>query len=199
MISAIDVSKYTGIVTTVGWRTAVTRTPGLRLAIAGLWHGRNPNKYAEAQLAAAREAGLKIAGYAVLNERSGVETMHLAEAAAGDLWSGLEFVALDCEVGFTKRTFTEAVDMIHAASLQAVVYTGRWFWKGHLGNPPWGSHLPLWDSLYDNIPDLADDHHKRWVPYGGWAGRMGKQYWDHTGQLPFSGDVSVFDPAILAG
>lgn len=50
------------------------------------------------------------------------------------------------------------------------LYTGGWWWKPNMGNSARFSHLPLWNSYYDDNPDESG------LPYGGWQHSAVEQY-----------------------
>ena len=185
---AADVSKWGGQISEGQWAKA-REDHGLEIAVVGSWHGHSSNRYANATLNAAVAAELIPATYIVLNDRDGAETITLGKTAVGDQWQNLAFVALDIELpGVTQQVITDAAMAVRADGLTPIVYTGRWFWDGHLGNPVWAKDLPLWDSVYDDHPAVELVH-----PYGGWTSAIAKQYHGTTQVLGFSADLSAFD------
>lgn len=94
-------------------------------------------------------------------------------------------VWLDCETdgvdnGFTDayrpqpwervRAIHSAVEAVEAAGLEPGVYTGSWWWPRGTGNSTDFAHLPLWNSYYDQDPDIDG------LPYGGWTTAAVEQY-----------------------
>jgi hypothetical protein len=62
-----------------------------------------------------------------------------------------------------------------------ILYTGGWYWSGHLGNPQQHGDLPLWDSAY--VPGAGDPWQivKGVTPgyfpaFGGWSNYLLRQY-----------------------
>ena len=192
LITAADVSVYTGAVSSDEWIHAkqAVSGPSLELAIVGSWHGLETNIYAESTLQAARQAGLLTATYIVLNARSGQETIQVGLAACGKQEVPLlGFVALDIELrGVTEKIITDALAEIRAHNLRPIIYTGAWFWKGRLGNPDWACGTPLWTSSYNGQRTLDDPA----LPYGPWKTCVGHQYVGSDSSLGFSADLSVF-------
>jgi len=63
-----------------------------------------------------------------------------------------------------------------------VIYTGRWYWVGHMGNPPGSDLGPLWHSEYETTSaEVADG--PELDNYGGWPGCTIWQY-TSTGRCP---------------
>ena len=91
-----------------------------------------------------------------------------------------------------RRACTQAIQLVQKAGHRCVIYTGKWFWEGRLGNPEWASHMPLWDSRYDGSATVAFN-----PMYGGWRKTTGKQYEGTNDGLGFSADLSVFDRSWL--
>ena len=200
LLTGVDVSVWTGPISSDQWATAFAR--GARVAVVGAWTGREANVHCERQMSGARTAGLHVAAYTVLNALPGAESVAKAAAACGDEWQHANFVALDIEVdGVDQEIFDSAANAVIADGLRPVTYTGRWFWAeaAHLGNPNWGSDrgIPLWHSAYSG--DHSDTFGKG-GPYGGWtaASLMGHQYEGTNTEDGFSDDRSVFDRAFIA-
>lgn len=85
-----------------------------------------------------------------------------------------------------------------------MLYTGAWYWNGHLGNPTAHGDLPLWVSAY------VTGHGDPWSivkavtpgyfrPFGGWKGYAVRQFSSSAsigGISPADADV-CFDMAVL--
>lgn len=188
-ILALDMSVWGGVFTLQEAQEAVHL--GYKLTIVGGWHGGTKNQYARESLANARTAGMMIATYTILNSIPGAFAVDRCREACGDMWDHLKFVALDCEVdGITKATIRDAE--VHALALghQPIIYTGRWWWVGHFGNPQDFKHLPLWHSYYDLDPDIDFGR----MQYGGWtmADLIGEQFQGTTIVAGQSVDKNVF-------
>jgi lysozyme len=75
-----------------------------------------------------------------------------------------------------------------------LIYTGKWYWVGVLGNPPGGPMLgPLWHSEYDGISPISEPvaNGPELDNYGGWKSCL---VWQHTssGRCPgVSGNVDL--------
>ena len=186
LVLAADVSVYGGIADEDVWGTA----RGIGLAIVGSWHGQRPNRYAHASLYGAKKAGTPFATYIALSaDYTGLEQVGYGKVACGDKWDELRFVALDIELpGITETHIRDAAEAVKADGLRPIIYTGKWFWSGHLGNPAWFADLPLWDSIYDQLAVVELRH-----PYGGWTSVVGKQFDNKTSRIDTSADISAFD------
>lgn len=171
---------------------------GWELAIIGLWGGVSPNTEAERWLHDARAAGLLTACYIAINgDHPGGWHVEQGAELAGAEWEHTLFCAVDVEIdGITLDNIHEGVTALQARLKPPAIYTGEWFWSGHLGNLTAFSNVPLWTAQYDGVAIL--DSAK---PYGGWtpARIVGKQY-SGTGQLHgVTCDLSVFSDAWIAG
>ena len=191
LTKTVDISRFTGQVYYKDW-VKVRDTAGIEAAIVGSWHGTKANKACEDTLGDAHAADLILGTYIVLNHRDGKETVEKGIDICGAQWKNLDVVALDIELnGVTENIIGDALTAIFEAEKQTpIIYTGGWFWRGHLGNPDWFSHIPLWDSYYNGVPKLELVR-----PYGGWTDVIGKQYYGtkHHENLGFQCDLSVFD------
>jgi hypothetical protein len=182
-------SKWGGIFTRTEAKEAMRLN--YQLAIVGGWHGGAKNEYARDSLANARAEGMMIATYTILNSRPGVFAVDRCKDACGDMWPHLEFVALDCEVdGITKAIIRDGEQRVKALGHRPIIYTGRWWWVGHFGNPTDFKHLPLWHSYYDKDPDV--DYPR--MQYGGWTleNLIGEQFQGTTIVAGQSVDKNVF-------
>jgi len=136
------------------------------------------------------------------------QQMARAMTAVGSLASSLKFVAVDLEhghFGTTQTDQTQNVKSIKAAikTLQGspynvkrvIIYASCNDWVAATGNDTTiaGSGVLLWSPRYDNFPDLFDDKDAKtnppclpatgivpWPPFGGWSGRLGKQYLENV-------------------
>jgi GH25 family lysozyme M1 (1,4-beta-N-acetylmuramidase) len=64
---------------------------------------------------------------------------------------------------------------------QIILYTGAWYWKGHLGNPTAFANIPLWDSAYIRGSGTPQNLIKGVTPnyfvkYGGWTKHSIRQF-----------------------
>lgn len=205
----LDVSVYSGEITADKWRQI--KALGYEVAIIGLFHGQTANRYANRQCFAAKEAGMITAGYIYLapwTGKSGEEQVLVGLDTVGELLAKeMCFVAIDCECdGITKEMIWQAVDTVRAKGLRAIIYTARWWWKDHFGDPHDFAGVPLWSAYYDNDPDL--DFPK--MPYGNWeptlhvgvraaqtTGIMGEQYQGTTYICGINCDLNWFDERFI--
>jgi hypothetical protein len=144
-----------------------------RVFVQSLWSGGSVPSVAPDNLSAARAAGWTIAGYLVpyvIPPRSqtrvpnGLDPIRAALDRIGeDLFRALRFMAVDIEriAGSKEATLAAAADMLHELErlgARPVIYTGRWFWVGYLGNPrdPFWARYPLWLALYDAVEEIPD-------------------------------------------
>lgn len=64
----------------------------------------------------------------------------------------------------------KCVDLVEGSGLEAGIYTGSWWWPSGTNRSTAFSHLPLWNSYYDQDPDIDG------LPYGGWTTAAIEQY-----------------------
>lgn len=98
---------------------------------------------------------------------------------------GVQRVWLDCETDGLENGFTDAhvpsqgervaairraVAMVREAGLSPGIYSGSWWWPHGTGDSTEFSDLPLWNSYYDQDPDIDG------LPYGGWTTAAVEQY-----------------------
>ena len=187
-VKALDVSKWTGAVSTAQWAAALSR--GYNLAVVGAWHGTQANDFAEATLKNARSAGLDVAAYCVLNSEDGSRSIHDAMQACGDQSEYLSFMALDIEVqGLNHQIFNDAANTLASVEVISCVYTRYSFWHDTLGNPEWGINLPLWTADYESGDSLVIERN-----YGLWTqeNTIGRQYQGSNNRLGFNADLNIF-------
>ncbi len=199
----VDCSNYTGPLTDHG--CADLKAAGYVGIIAQAITGLDGKTYTRQQLAAALRNGLRIAGYIWCFPVASVSSRLL-------MFDGfpLEFLALDVEqaglsianvdrdlalcdeymvaqgmvpTGLSKDSFR----LLHPT----IIYTARWFFaqQGWLGLTRW-SERPLWEALYDGIPDVSVGF---W-PYGGWT-KMTIKQWRGTSNV---GEVQQVDLNVTA-
>lgn len=80
-----------------------------------------------------------------------------------------------------------------------LIYTGRWYWVGVLGDPPGGWALgPLWHSEYDGLTPLDADvaNGPELEHYGGWTDCL---VWQHTSSGVCPGIASRCDLNLFYG
>lgn len=184
-------SQYSGEITADDWRRA--REAGVGLAIVKLstfagWAA----DLAVRQLAAAAVAGLPVAGYLWCEFGEGpVEQVRQALSIADAAGVALRWLALDVEhdawrgAGAITAWVRRAAEAVRERT-RPVIYTARWFWHGHLGDPTDCADLPLWTAQYDGVADLGV-----WTPYGGWTEIVAKQYQGTTRYAGVHCDLNV--------
>jgi GH25 family lysozyme M1 (1,4-beta-N-acetylmuramidase) len=191
VVRAVDVSAWTGEITPAAW--AAMRSSGIDLAIIQ-GHGGGPrgtgvNPFAEQQAAAAREAGLLVAGYA-WPPSSWAEALAVLRRSIASLL----FLALDVESG--ARVEQSHVVGCFNAGVHPVIYTSRSQWAAIMGGSTDFKDVDLWDAVYPlsrGPGDWPTDLTPGFVPYGGWSRRIG---WQWRGTTPLFGesvDLNVFD------
>jgi hypothetical protein len=206
---AVDVSVYSGEITADKWREI--KALGYEVAVIGLFHGQTANRFANQQGFAAREAGMISAGYIYLAPWTGKngeeQVLTGLQTLGAGLAKDLNFVAIDCECdGISKEMIWDAVATVRSEGLRAAIYTARWWWKDHFGDPHDFAGVPLWSAYYDNDPDL--DFPK--MPYGNWApelrvgvraaqttGIMGEQYAGTVYICGVNCDLNFFDERFI--
>jgi len=245
----LDVSSHSeGAQNSQAWNFLNDLGPYRGLTVVALWQGAplkgGPgNPLASATLSQAALFG-DTAGYILLaTNRSGTQQVRDAmDAVTPQQFAALKFVAIDVEYSkfdlpCTSETApawqTVISDAIAAlpSTTQIVIYTGYDSWTScvRLGPPNQAANpyaiCPLWDTVDDNIDDLAVGGETRktiggkvvrtpaFTPYGGWEKRLGKQYGYDTGTGPtgktpevaklevYTGiaslDDNAFDPGIV--
>ena len=173
---------------------------GYRVAVQDLWTGGYAGNdglkaVAATNLRHAREAGFKIAAYANASPPDWwplATQMAEIKANAGSEWANIDLVVVDVELaGITMARVMELADALEAAGKQAdVLYTGSWFWTGHMGNSTdsrW-KRFKLWPAQYDGVADLSVRL------FGPWAATdvVGKQFAGTTELTGYAVDLNEF-------
>jgi len=173
-VQGVDLSVYQGRVDQSVWDAMAA--DGQRVAVVGSWHGSTQNPYAEGNLLRARRAGMEPSTYVMM--RGGLDggvAVDLARAACGSEWGHIRAVAIDAELdGTTKATIRQGLARARELGKRTCVYTGRWWWVGHFGNPTDFKDEKLWYAFYDGDPDIDFAS----APFGGWTldDVVGEQY-----------------------
>ena len=91
--------------------------------------------------------------------------------SVGSLYGPGTRVWLDCEDADapTIGWLDTCIEELEALGCTAGIYTRKGWWEDHTQDD--FSDLPLWDALYDGIPNV-----EVFTPYGGWTQAEGKQY-----------------------
>lgn len=200
---------------------------GIEFVIIDGWGGKSRPKYARQYLSLALDAGLKTAGFCLLNFKSkddGACQVDQALANFGVQAALLGFMAIDVEdprplfdlpPGLQHPPYSltaqqaavarieEAVVEVTKAGLRPIIYTKEVYWSQIAGDTIAFSGLPLWHTEDDQIADLEVPDLSA-HPFGGWSERTGKQYdvdtAGHTPTLPGFGavDLNVFEASAFA-
>ena len=180
---------------------------GWRVLVQNLWTGGYAGNdglraVARNNLANAKGAGLRIAGYANASPPDWWPIdvqMREIRRNAGDMWPHLEHVSIDVEIpGVTLARTLELADAIIAAGQRAdILYTARWFWTGHMSNSKdarW-RRFKLWNADYDGDPDIDFGS----APYGPWmmADVVGGQYQGTTQLAGAAVDLNTFSETFI--
>jgi hypothetical protein len=181
---------------------------GYRIAVQNLWTGgfasnEGIKAVAATNLRNARLAGFRVAAYANASPPDwwplATQLQHI-KANAGAEWAHIKDVVVDVEIdGITKARVMELADGLEAAGKTAdVLYTGRWFWVGHMGDsmdPAW-RRFRLWSAHYDWNPDIDFGSN----PYGPWGlgDVIGEQYRGSTNVAGGTIDLNTFRASWMA-
>ena len=204
MLTGPDCSRHQGTVHWSAVRAAghsfaiIKATEGTSYSYVGWYHG-NASKV--------RAAGLTLGAYHFLRTGDGAAQARYFSSVVGDLTGTLAVLDVETAANGTKptigdvREFAGEFRRLHPGH-PLVVYTGRWYWVGVMGNPHGADIGPLWHSEYEPSPDSGPDLDR----YGGWPGATFWQ-WTSSGSCPgVSGrcDLNVFygthdDLAVLCG
>ena len=186
MLSGIDVSHHQGF---VDWpRVDGAHDFGLAKATEGT--SFRDSRFAQ-NWAGMASTGLVRGAYHFLSPTSDPAAQARAFVSAiGDPRGSL--CALDVETTASGGHPTSAMAHAFAAEFRRLtgghrllVYTGRWYWHGILGNPFGADIGPLWHSAYSGSPGAL---------YGGWD-RFTMWQWTSKGRVPGVGgncDVNHF-------
>lgn len=161
----VDMSKWGGPLTAD--EAACMVANGVQVCIVASGPG-NYGEWTLQQAQAAQAAGMALEGYTFLewayNARLWVRSaiQRFGAARPRRLWVDVEDTSIPPPLDW-ERYVSEALDEVRAHGLDTGVYTGRWFWAGHLGNVETFAHEKLWNSWYDGDPDIDG------LPYGGWT------------------------------
>lgn len=195
----MDVSKYQG--TAIDWRAAAAAN--IKFAIARASIGGTADLTYAAHVKGMREAGIQPGAYHYLWPGDGAAQADFYLATIGDP-DGL-LTVVDVEAG-TRLGHPGAFDEVNAFAHQfkakaphhtLILYTGGWFWRGHIGNPHGAGFGPLWDSRYIGPVETPEATLKRvpaswWEPgYGGWPHATFLQFTDHDKVPGFTHPIDV--------
>lgn len=155
------------------------------------------DRVAQPNLSDALDEELLIGGY--LNSQPWRDPSVIHEDAisvAGPYWDLMQMVANDVEIHDPVPNETQirgTQNLLESAGKRAPIYTAKWFWEGHLGNPKWSwlAGSKLWNAFYDGDPDVDFAR----FPYGPWtqASVVGEQYVGTTNIGGAQFDLNFFD------
>jgi len=176
---------------------ASRRAEGFQVVVQNAWTGVAAPAGTRTNLYNARNAGFITAAYLCTNLLAGATSVQRAQAACGDEWAHLNFIAVDVEIsGIAIPTLTTntraAINAL--AGKKVCLYTAWWFWVGHMGNSEAFKDVPLWNADYD--ADAAMDFPRR---YGGWTEVIGKQYAGTTVVDGQAVDLNTFSDSFIGG
>lgn len=189
-VTGVDASHHQG---TVDWARvhAAGHSFAFLKATEGISYSFTPWWAANAPRAAA--AGLVVGAYHFL--RAGPDPAAQARyyvATVGSFAGRLAAVDVETAKDGSKPTAGQA--RAFAAEFHRLVgdhplliYTGRWYWRDTIGNPPGADIGPLWHSDYTAPPEPL---------YGGWAGWT---IWQHTSSGSCPGIAGPCDLNRFAG
>ena len=197
LLAVVDYSKYQGAVSRASHRQM--RAAGIEVAIVGLWHGIDANRFALNSLANAKAEGLGIGGYVVVNTRPGRGAVRAGKQVAGVHWDDMLTVAVDVEIrGVTEAILADAIDEVRVLGRKPSLYTGNWFWdiwRTELGRYPRGAeNIGAWIAVYNGIKTLASAGTRP-----GYGPIVGHQYTGSTRAFGTTVDFNVFDRDWLLG
>jgi hypothetical protein len=178
-MKGVDFSRYSTANLPLAVETfEVLTAAGVKLIIPGAWHGNEGYDAVNETLKRGRERLFHTATYIALSPgRSGREHVERAQALVGNEWDHLRFAAIDCELdGITIQMIHEAEETVRASGIEPILYSAKWWWVGHFGDPHDFAYMRLWNAWYDGDPDHDG------LPYGGWteAACIGEQYTNTT-------------------
>lgn len=152
----VDWSKYQG---RVGAARIALMTDVAGVCV-GSWHGLDANPYCHDDLADARTLGKTTGTYIVLNAMNGRESVQRGQAACGNEWEHLNYVALDVEI-YATNLLTDlfvALEEVIRLEQRPLIYTGNWFWSwwtARIGCDPDVRQYPMWIAYYNGKRDLS--------------------------------------------
>jgi len=176
MLTGVDVSHHQG---TIDWTRVAAAGHDFSICKVSQGLGFTDDRW-RANLAGLRRTLLIGGGYHFLERGDGAAQARRFRSLLGDP-AGL-LVALDAETPGAKADPTYADVNAFCGEWYRItrghpllVYTGRWWWVGHLNDPPKPPLTAgLWNSQYNDKP---------FDPYGGWVVETIRQH-TSTGQVP---------------
>lgn len=183
-ITGIDASRHQG---TVDWPqvAAAGHTFAIIKATEGTsyahtsWYQNNAPRV--------RAAGLTLGAYHFLRTSDPAAQARYFAATVGSFDGVLAVVDVETAANDTKpqiehvRGFAAEFRRL-VPGRPLIVYTGKWYWVGHMGGPGGADIGPLWHSEYETSQAEVDDGPEG-LPYGGWD-RATIWQWTSSGACP---------------
>ncbi len=176
--NALDCSKWGGELTST--EAACMKDAGVRLLIVGTGnpHPGGAGEWARQQAQAWLDAGGEILDAYIYLYFAGDPKAQVQQALVTldglpvrRWWLDAEDTESPLLTPGQRGTFLDiALQELDRRSLDAGIYSGRWWWIPNMGNSSEFSELPLWNSYYDGVPDEDG------LPYGGWEHSAIEQY-----------------------
>ena len=143
----VDVSVYQG---PIDWATVAKSPIGFAICRATIGHIKDAT-YAR-NVAGAKAAGLIPGAYHFLYQGNAASQAHAFIDTVGDPTGLLTVVDVESNAGSSPqiddvRAFAHEVGVAWGDH-PLIVYTGAWYWRGHMGNPQGSDIGPLWHSRY---------------------------------------------------
>ncbi len=104
----------------------------------------------------------------------------------------LEYIPQTYDINTVIKGISNAIEILKQNNIKPVIYTRKGYWNSYFKGVTAFSNIPLWESRYGTDkwpgdPDLIRDFDIKsksevyWTSFGGWQGRVGKQYLDQDG------------------
>jgi GH25 family lysozyme M1 (1,4-beta-N-acetylmuramidase) len=168
-LTGIDVSHHQGA---VDWPKVATASYSFAVVKVSQGLGYEDPAW-QANTQGAARAGLVVGWYHFLERGDGAGQAARFRSLIGPPAGHL--TAVDCETPGTKPdpAYEDVLEFVaewarRSGGHPLLLYTGRWWWVGRIGDPPAPPGVAgLWNSQYNQLP---------YRPYGGWAAETVRQY-----------------------
>lgn len=184
-ITGIDVSRHQGdgidynAVRRAGHSFAfIKATEGTSYAYTGWYRANAPRVQA---------AGLVLGAYHFLRTGDGAAQARYFISVVGQLPDGVAILDVETAANGSKPTISDVREFVgeyrrRVPNDPLLIYTGRWYWVGVMGDPRGSDLGPLWHSEYETSQaEVADGPEAD--RYGGWDGCTVWQ-WTSSGSTP---------------
>lgn len=185
----IDVSKYQGA---IDW--ARVGQTAVQFAIARASIGLSIDAYYARNAKGAEAQGMLAGAYHFLHQGGGAAQAQTFIKAAGDLEGRLAVVDVESD-GDSRPTIRDVRNFAQEFRSKypthpLIVYTGKWYWVGVIGNPKGSDIGPLWHSRYvDPVGSGSLTTLFREVTPSFWDPNIGG--WDKATLIQFSSSGSI--------